>query len=77
MVLHAGVSLCREQVAARRGEELQDVVVGPRGRVGHVHHRVRTGQGVGETFTGDRVDTRAWRGGDRLVAELDELGDDL
>ena len=56
-VLHAGGPLCLEKVASGSGEKLQHVVVGPGRRVGHVHHRVDTGDGVGESFTGDGVDT--------------------
>ena len=73
----AGGPLRLEQVATRGGEEVQHVFVGPGRRVGHVHHHVDSGHGVGDTFAGEGVDTRTRRCRHRLMSLLGEHGDNL
>jgi hypothetical protein len=67
----------RQQVAGRPVEELEYGGVLERGSVRHVDHHGRSRHGIGESLAGDRVDARARRRRDRLVAVLAELGDEL
>src|SRR6516164_796324 len=77
VVLHTCRPLRGEKVSRRGGEEVHHGFVVEGWRVGEVDNRIGTRYGLGETFAGDGVDTRARRGRDRLVSQLGQIGNDL
>src|SRR5580704_9112251 len=66
-----------EQIAGGGLEELQYHGVLEGGRVRHIYHHARIGQGVSESLAGEDVDASVRRRRDRLVAVFAELGDEL
>src|SRR5262245_60815092 len=77
MMLHVGCRLRGEDVAGRFLEELEYRGVLERGRIRHVDHYVRAGEGLGETSAGEGVDAGGRCRGDSFVAVGDEPGDQL
>ena len=77
MVAHACGRLGGEEIAAGRLEELHGGRAIERRRVGHIDDHLCAGKHFGESFAGDRVDTRVGRGGYRLMTLIAKLLDDL